>query len=129
MTSKKERISYARVFVEVDLAKDLVNEVKINLLNGKTRTQYVSYESFPKYYPFCKIIGRSGDTCKKAQANQEDCGKKEKNEQNLAINKAEDIRGENGTRNNTSGMDKKSAGSDAGRVSIDSGQLNTRKTP
>lgn len=63
MTSKKERISYARVLVHVDLSKELTTEVKISLPNGRMRMQYVTYENLPKFCSVCKIIGHSYENC------------------------------------------------------------------
>lgn len=71
MTSKKERLSYARVLVNVDLEKDLVKEIRINLPNGKVRSQYVSYESLPKFCSFCKMMGHATEFCKKAKLVEE----------------------------------------------------------
>lgn len=65
MTNKKERLSYARVLVNVDLDKELVTEVKINLPNGKTREQYVAYESLPKYCSICKMMGHAKELCRR----------------------------------------------------------------
>lgn len=48
MTGRKERISYARVLVEVDVAKKLVSEVTIKLPYGNRREQHVIYENLPK---------------------------------------------------------------------------------
>ncbi|KAI5639960.1 hypothetical protein M9H77_00286 [Catharanthus roseus] len=73
MTSRKDRISYARVLVNVDLAKELVTEIKINLPNGKVREQYVSYESLPKYCTHCNMLGHATDFCRR-NAKQVDEG-------------------------------------------------------
>ncbi|KAI5677890.1 hypothetical protein M9H77_08840 [Catharanthus roseus] len=48
MTGRKERIFYARVLVEVDMAKELVSKVTIKLPYGNRREQHVIYENFPK---------------------------------------------------------------------------------
>lgn len=53
MTGRKDRISNARVLVEVDIAKDLVTEVPIKLPDGKLRDQCVIYENLPKFYNLC----------------------------------------------------------------------------
>lgn len=48
-TSNKGRLSYARIFVEVDASKDLLHTVKMNLPTEKLRVQYIIYEYEPKF--------------------------------------------------------------------------------
>lgn len=67
MIGWKERIFYARVLVEVDIAKELVKEVPIKLPNGKLREQYIIYENLPKYCFSCKVIGHSMQLYKKKE--------------------------------------------------------------
>lgn len=65
MIGREERISYTRVLVEVDIARELVTEVSIKLLNGKLREQYVDYENLPKFCSSCQVLGHSLELCKK----------------------------------------------------------------
>ncbi|KAI5681613.1 hypothetical protein M9H77_02841 [Catharanthus roseus] len=65
MTEKKNIISYARVLVEVDVAKDLVSEVAITMPYGNRRIQQVVYENVPKFCSTCKVLGHSLDGCHK----------------------------------------------------------------
>ncbi|KAI5649026.1 hypothetical protein M9H77_35031 [Catharanthus roseus] len=76
MTEKRESFSYARALIEVDIAKELVTEVYIQLPKGKTREQDVIYENMPKFCPLCKMLGHSIDGCKKKE--QEVKGGKQK---------------------------------------------------
>ncbi|KAI5682027.1 hypothetical protein M9H77_03255 [Catharanthus roseus] len=76
MTSRKERISYARVLVNVDLAKDLTTEVKLNLPNGKKRMQYITYENLPKFCSVCKLVGHNFERCFHNPKNKKELGQK-----------------------------------------------------
>ena len=51
MTCTKERLSYARVMVEVDVSKVLVTSMEIKLPTGDIYEQRVVFENVPK---FCK---------------------------------------------------------------------------
>ncbi|KAI5666798.1 hypothetical protein M9H77_16651 [Catharanthus roseus] len=55
MTRKKDRISYARVLVIVDVVKALVLVVPIMMPNGNIR-EHVIYENLPKFCLGCKIM-------------------------------------------------------------------------
>lgn len=70
MTGLKERISYARVLVEVDIAKELVGEIPIKLPGGKLRMQDVIYENLPKFCTHCRIMGHVLENCRKAVAGK-----------------------------------------------------------
>ncbi|KAI5652558.1 hypothetical protein M9H77_29745 [Catharanthus roseus] len=69
------RISYARVLVEVDIAKDLVSEVAIKMTYGNRRIQQVVYENVPKFCSTCEVLGHSLDRChknKQVKVNQKE---------------------------------------------------------
>ncbi|KAI3463914.1 hypothetical protein Pfo_020577 [Paulownia fortunei] len=59
LTHTKERLSYARVLVEVDVAKELIRSIKIKLPNGKIREQQVQFEFELKFCEKCKMLGHS----------------------------------------------------------------------
>lgn len=63
-TASKERISYARALIEVDVSKDLVREVSFMMPCGKIRHQQVVYDYEAKYYSFCKSFGHGLSGCK-----------------------------------------------------------------
>lgn len=65
MTGLKERISYARVLVEVDIGKDLVAEVPIKLPGGRVRMQSIIYERLPKFCTHCRMMGHVVDNCRR----------------------------------------------------------------
>lgn len=67
MTGLKERISYARVLVEVDIATELVAEVPIRLPGGIVRMQDIIYESLPKFCSHCRIMGHVLANCRKME--------------------------------------------------------------
>ncbi|KAJ6976257.1 hypothetical protein NC653_031944 [Populus alba x Populus x berolinensis] len=56
-------ISYARVFVELDLLADLKFSIVINLPNGATMNQPMINETFPRFYKLCKVLGHNTGTC------------------------------------------------------------------
>ncbi|XP_052190577.1 uncharacterized protein LOC127800160 [Diospyros lotus] len=64
MTATLERVSFARVLVEVDASKDLIRNVRIKLPTGKFRDQLVAYEFEPKFCVNCRVLGHAKDSCK-----------------------------------------------------------------
>lgn len=71
MTRRKDRISYARVLIEVDVAKELVLDVTIMLPNRNIREQHGIYDNLPKFCFRCKITGHSLKGCKNRQKLKE----------------------------------------------------------
>ena len=65
MTLTKERISFARVLVEVDVSSDIVSEVEIQLPTGVVYHQSVIPEFTPKFCQRCKTFGHVEATCGK----------------------------------------------------------------
>lgn len=63
LTISRDRVSFARVLVEVDITKPLKREVCITVPNGKELIQPVWYEYIPKFCPECKAIGHLSDKC------------------------------------------------------------------
>ncbi|KAL2238097.1 UNVERIFIED_CONTAM: hypothetical protein Sindi_1001400 [Sesamum indicum] len=63
LTMKMERISYARIMVEVDASKKLIDEVEFVMPNGITRKQSVVYEFTPKFCTACNRFGHLQETC------------------------------------------------------------------
>ncbi|KAL0348042.1 UNVERIFIED_CONTAM: hypothetical protein Sangu_1032000 [Sesamum angustifolium] len=63
LTMKMERVSYARILVEVDASKKLVDHVEFILPNGVTRKQPVVYEYTPKFCSTCKRFGHLKESC------------------------------------------------------------------
>ncbi|KAL0315181.1 UNVERIFIED_CONTAM: hypothetical protein Scaly_2881200 [Sesamum calycinum] len=53
LTMKMERVSYARILVEVDASKKLVDHVEFILPNGVIRKQPIVYEYTPKFCSAC----------------------------------------------------------------------------
>ncbi|KAL0305271.1 UNVERIFIED_CONTAM: hypothetical protein Scaly_2991100 [Sesamum calycinum] len=67
LTLKMERISYARILVEVDASKPLVDQVDFMLPNGVMRSQPVVYEFIPKFCTKCNRFGHLEASCQGAQ--------------------------------------------------------------
>jgi len=65
MTRTKERLSFARVLVEVDLSSEVVSDVEIRLPTGDVYHQLVISEFTPKFCCRCKSFGHVGDSCGK----------------------------------------------------------------
>ncbi|KAL2533177.1 Uncharacterized protein Adt_06528 [Abeliophyllum distichum] len=63
LTSLRGRLSYARVLIEVDAAKELVRTVNIGLPNGDVYDQKVIFEHEPKFCSFCRTFGHSHSSC------------------------------------------------------------------
>ncbi|KAL0305339.1 UNVERIFIED_CONTAM: hypothetical protein Scaly_2988100 [Sesamum calycinum] len=57
LTMRMERVSYARILVEFDASKALVDHVEFKLPNGVSRRQPVVYEYTPKFCTECNRFG------------------------------------------------------------------------
>ncbi|KAL0362201.1 UNVERIFIED_CONTAM: hypothetical protein Scaly_1175300 [Sesamum calycinum] len=67
LTIKMERVSYARILVEVDASKPLVDQVDFMLPNGVMRSQPVVYEFTPKFCKKWNQFGHLEGSCQDAQ--------------------------------------------------------------
>ncbi|KAK4402845.1 hypothetical protein Sango_1025200 [Sesamum angolense] len=67
LTMRMERVSYARILVEVDASKTLVDHVEFKLPNGVARTQSVVYEYTPKFCTECNRFGHHQNSCRDSQ--------------------------------------------------------------
>ncbi|KAL0334171.1 UNVERIFIED_CONTAM: hypothetical protein Sangu_1573300 [Sesamum angustifolium] len=67
LTMRMERVSYARILVEVDASKTLVDHVECKLPNGVTRRQPVVYEYTPKFCTKCNRFGHHQNSCHDSQ--------------------------------------------------------------
>ncbi|KAK4380970.1 hypothetical protein Sango_3012800 [Sesamum angolense] len=63
LTMRMERVSYARILVEVDASKALVDHVEFKLPNGVTRRQPIVYEYTPKFCTECNRFGHHKSSC------------------------------------------------------------------
>ncbi|KAL2250046.1 UNVERIFIED_CONTAM: hypothetical protein Sindi_2478300 [Sesamum indicum] len=57
LVDDEERVSYARILVEVDASKKLVDQVEFVMQNGVTRKQPIVYEFTPKFCTDCNRFG------------------------------------------------------------------------
>ncbi|XP_058723328.1 uncharacterized protein LOC131595094 [Vicia villosa] len=64
-TSKKLRVSYARVLIEVDVTKQLRTHITIRDPQGEKMLQQVEYEWTP---PYCTVCNKVGHVCKQTEA-------------------------------------------------------------
>ncbi|KAL2246110.1 UNVERIFIED_CONTAM: hypothetical protein Sindi_2879200 [Sesamum indicum] len=60
---KMEKVSYARILVEVDGSKKFVDQVEFVMPNGITRKQPVVYEFTTKFCTECNRFGHLQETC------------------------------------------------------------------
>jgi len=65
MTRTKERLSFARVLVEVDVSSEVVSDVEIRLPTGDVYHQLVISEYTPKFCSSCKSFGHVVGSCGK----------------------------------------------------------------
>nr|TKS05769.1 hypothetical protein D5086_0000129850 [Populus alba] len=64
-TATMERLSFARVLIELDLLDDLPSSIPICLPNDTTLNQSVVYETLPKVCKHCRVLGHSSGACTK----------------------------------------------------------------
>ncbi|KAH8499601.1 hypothetical protein H0E87_014993, partial [Populus deltoides] len=69
MTYNLSRLSYARVLVELNLREDLQHSVEVSLPSGPILHQKVVYETLPKFYNYCNVLGHTRLLCPKAAAS------------------------------------------------------------
>ncbi|KAL0463054.1 UNVERIFIED_CONTAM: hypothetical protein Slati_0193000 [Sesamum latifolium] len=67
LTRTMERVSYARILVEVDASEPLVDHVEFVLPNGVRRKQPILYEFTPKFCTHCNRFGHLKESCKGSQ--------------------------------------------------------------
>ena len=70
LTRTIDRISFARVLVEVDVSKDLVTSVEVKLPTGVVYDQLVVFESPPKYCKKCKTFSHGDAGCNKVSGGR-----------------------------------------------------------
>ncbi|KAL2251644.1 UNVERIFIED_CONTAM: hypothetical protein Sindi_2286700 [Sesamum indicum] len=62
LTLNKSKLSQARVCVEIDLLKPIIEEFDLHI-NGVTIVQKVVYEYLPEYCSLCKHVGHKDSDC------------------------------------------------------------------
>lgn len=55
LTTYKERVSFARCLVEIDMAKDLPQAVMLKLTSGEIIEQPILYENLPRFCKLCRV--------------------------------------------------------------------------
>lgn len=64
------RLSYARVLIEVDLLADLSASINLVLPNGIPLSQQMVYESLPRFYKQCQVLGYTTSICTKSTSHK-----------------------------------------------------------
>ncbi|GAB2287317.1 hypothetical protein Dimus_039819 [Dionaea muscipula] len=62
-TYMKERWSYARLLIEVDLPKTLIKQIEVKLPKNIDHVQIIEYENLLAYYSSCKEVGHQVTSC------------------------------------------------------------------
>ncbi|XP_020271064.1 uncharacterized protein LOC109846252 [Asparagus officinalis] len=70
LTANRQRLSYARVLVEVKMPSTLPDHISIQGPNGKMINQRVHYEWKPKWCDYCKQLGHDAKSCRKQVRTQ-----------------------------------------------------------
>ncbi|XP_020258991.1 uncharacterized protein LOC109835426 [Asparagus officinalis] len=67
LTASRQRLSYARVLLEVDLPfkEPLLDQIEIQGPDGKSYHQKVVYEFKPRWCSFCNSVGHDSQHCRK----------------------------------------------------------------
>ncbi|XP_019234070.1 PREDICTED: uncharacterized protein LOC109214587 [Nicotiana attenuata] len=63
LTANCERVSYARVLIEMDITQPFSDELHLELSDGKVRVQTVEYEWIPKFCQECNQFGHLNGEC------------------------------------------------------------------
>ncbi|KAL2943829.1 hypothetical protein RDABS01_032176 [Bienertia sinuspersici] len=70
VTMNKDRLSYARILVAVELDKELPDYIRFQNEKGLPVQQYIEYEWRPTYCTVCKRYGHPSDKCNKKTTKQ-----------------------------------------------------------
>ncbi|KAL2938353.1 hypothetical protein RDABS01_021802 [Bienertia sinuspersici] len=70
VTMNKDRLSYARILVEVELDKELPNYIRFQNEKGLPVQQNIEYEWRPTFCTVCKKYGHPSDKCHKQTKKQ-----------------------------------------------------------
>ena len=62
-TATGARISYARVFMEINVADELIHNIRLQLEGGKDMNVAVTYEWVPPVCIQCRTFGHTESQC------------------------------------------------------------------
>ncbi|XP_020252366.1 uncharacterized protein LOC109829738 [Asparagus officinalis] len=65
LTATKQRLTYARVLVEVKMPTVLPDQITVQGPNGKSYNQKIHYEFKPRWCDLCKVVRHDANYCKK----------------------------------------------------------------
>ncbi|KAL2942681.1 hypothetical protein RDABS01_031030 [Bienertia sinuspersici] len=65
LTEQKERLAYARIMVEVDIQKELLDQIEFINEKGISMVQLIEYEWRPNFCSKCNKYGHRGEECSK----------------------------------------------------------------
>ena len=64
LTTQRERVTFVRCLVEVDMEKELVHSTQLHTPEGVEHEQTIYYENLPKYCSHCRVVGHTKENCK-----------------------------------------------------------------
>ena len=70
LTTKRERVTYARCSVEIDLSKDLIHLASLQLPMKLSMSKLFSMKTFPDSTPQCRMIGHTKKSCKRPSTKE-----------------------------------------------------------
>ncbi|XP_070016952.1 uncharacterized protein LOC142164345 [Nicotiana tabacum] len=70
LTAHVDRVSYARVLIEVDITQPLPDVLPVIMAEGKIWEQNVEYEWKPTFCQNCNLFGHMTEKCPQKQAQQ-----------------------------------------------------------
>ena len=79
LTTQKERCTFARCLVEVDMAKELVHSVVLEVPEGGEHQQFIYYENLPRYCAQCREVGHIKENCKRKASSPSNANKPAEN--------------------------------------------------
>ena len=69
LTTYKERVSFARCLVEINMANDLPQTLMLKLPDGEVIEQAIFYENLPRFCKHCRIMGHFDAGCSVHKSN------------------------------------------------------------
>ncbi|GFZ21561.1 hypothetical protein Acr_29g0007230 [Actinidia rufa] len=58
-TANQQRVSYARVLIKIDVAKNVAKSIEVVLPTGQSYHRAIYYENLPKFCSNCRVMGHS----------------------------------------------------------------------
>ncbi|GAA0160268.1 hypothetical protein LIER_16858 [Lithospermum erythrorhizon] len=89
-TSSMNRLSYARVYIEVDVDCEMLSEIQVEYANGGSVIQRVEYEWVPQICKKCRMFGHLQEK-PNCQSNRTSASEREAKSQEHEVAKSTDL--------------------------------------